>query len=242
VTVFEGYTTEEQLSVMHFLWAKGLNTKDIHKEKFAVYNEDELEAPSVLTSVMDQNDPNQVSCLQWKVFFFHKMIHNWVEKFSQGHSKVADYAQPSVEVAETTVKILLCCGFQHTGKAMGQVHQCWCKTCREINVFSRFKYHVFFDFIHFWSVTLVNTIKTTSFTPPSVIKLNLLFAHAFTCFGFLVNHLQKAHQLFKGNYHYMIHSVLHFISICDLFTDPPLYLSANAPDSSIIRGWCNKFI
>jgi hypothetical protein len=31
------------------------------------------------------------------------------------------------------------------------------------------------------------TIKTTSFTPPSVIKLHFLFAHAFTCFGFLVN-------------------------------------------------------
>jgi hypothetical protein len=62
-----------------------------------------------------------------------------------------------------------------------------------------------FDFIHFWSVTLVNTINTTSFIPPSVIKFHLLFAHAFTCFGFLVNHLQKAHQLFKGNYHYMIH-------------------------------------
>jgi hypothetical protein len=29
-------------------------------------------------------------------------------------------------------------------------------------------------------------IKTTSFTPPSVIKLHLLFAHAFTCFGLLV--------------------------------------------------------
>jgi hypothetical protein len=29
------------------------------------------------------------------------------------------------------------------------------------------------DFIHFWSVTLVSTIKTTSFTPPSVIKLHL---------------------------------------------------------------------
>jgi hypothetical protein len=27
-----------------------------------------------------------------------------------------------------------------------------------------------FDFIHFWSVTLVNTIKTASFTPPRVIK------------------------------------------------------------------------
>jgi hypothetical protein len=29
-----------------------------------------------------------------------------------------------------------------------------------------------------------DTIKTTSFTPPSVIKLHLLYAHAFTCFGF----------------------------------------------------------
>jgi hypothetical protein len=53
-----------------------------------------------------------------------------------------------------------------------------------------------------------NAIKTTSFTPSSVIKLHLLFAHAFTCFGFLVNHLQKAYQLFKGNYHYMIHSYI----------------------------------
>jgi hypothetical protein len=54
-----------------------------------------------------------------------------------------------------------------------------------------------FNFIHFWSVTLVNTIKTTWLTPPSVIKLHLLFAHAFTCFGFLVNHLHKANQLSK---------------------------------------------
>jgi hypothetical protein len=53
-----------------------------------------------------------------------------------------------------------------------------------------------------------HTIKTTSFTPPNVIKLHLLFAHAFTCLGFLVSRLQKAHQLFKGNYHYMIHSYI----------------------------------
>jgi hypothetical protein len=65
-----------------------------------------------------------------------------------------------------------------------------------------------FNIIHFWYVTLVNTIKTTSFTPSSVIKLHLLFAHALTCFGFLVNHLQKASQLFKGNYHCMIHSYI----------------------------------
>jgi hypothetical protein len=30
-TVLEEYTTEEQLSVVGFLWAKGLNEKDIHK-------------------------------------------------------------------------------------------------------------------------------------------------------------------------------------------------------------------
>jgi hypothetical protein len=30
-TVLEEYTTEEQRSLVHFLWAKGLNAKDIHK-------------------------------------------------------------------------------------------------------------------------------------------------------------------------------------------------------------------
>jgi hypothetical protein len=39
------------------------------------------------------------------------------------------------EVAETTVKRLLCCGFRRTGKAMGQVYQCWWRICRDINVF-----------------------------------------------------------------------------------------------------------
>jgi hypothetical protein len=35
-TVFEKCTTEDQPSVLRFLWAKGLNAKDIHKEKFPV--------------------------------------------------------------------------------------------------------------------------------------------------------------------------------------------------------------
>jgi hypothetical protein len=35
------------------------------------------------------------------------------------------------------------------------------------------------------------TIKTTSFNPPSVIKLYLLFVYAFTCFGFLVKKKKK---------------------------------------------------
>jgi hypothetical protein len=46
-----------------FLWTKGLNAKDIHKEMFPVYGG---------------------KCLS------RKAVHSWVEKFSQGRFKVAD--------------------------------------------------------------------------------------------------------------------------------------------------------
>jgi hypothetical protein len=36
-TVFEECITEEQRSVLHSLWAKGLNSKDIHKYVFPLY-------------------------------------------------------------------------------------------------------------------------------------------------------------------------------------------------------------
>jgi hypothetical protein len=36
-TVLEEYTTEEQSFIVCFLWAKGLNAKDIHKEMFPAY-------------------------------------------------------------------------------------------------------------------------------------------------------------------------------------------------------------
>jgi hypothetical protein len=36
-TALEACTTEEHSSFMRFLWAKGLNAKDIHKEMFPVY-------------------------------------------------------------------------------------------------------------------------------------------------------------------------------------------------------------
>jgi hypothetical protein len=73
---------------VRFLWAKGLNAKDIHKEIFSDYAGKDLS---------------------------RKAVHSWVEKFSQGRSKVADDARPGAEVAETKV----------TGKAMGQMFQCW---------------------------------------------------------------------------------------------------------------------
>jgi hypothetical protein len=45
------------------LWAKRLNAKDIHKEMFPVYGG---------------------KCLS------RKAVHNWIEKFSQGRSEVAN--------------------------------------------------------------------------------------------------------------------------------------------------------
>jgi hypothetical protein len=79
------------------LWVKGLNAEDIHKEMFPVYGG---------------------KCLS------RKAVHNSVEKISQGRSKVVNDARLSAEVAETTVKRLLCCGFRRTGKAIGQAYQC----------------------------------------------------------------------------------------------------------------------
>jgi hypothetical protein len=63
--VTEGCTTKEHHSVVRFLWAKRLNAKDIHKEMFPVYSG---------------------KCLLLKT------VHNWIEKFSQGCSKVTDDA------------------------------------------------------------------------------------------------------------------------------------------------------
>jgi hypothetical protein len=37
MTVLEEYITEEQRSVVRFIWAKGLNAKNIYKEMFSVY-------------------------------------------------------------------------------------------------------------------------------------------------------------------------------------------------------------
>jgi hypothetical protein len=100
-----------------FLWAKWLNEKDIHNEMFSVYGG---------------------KCLS------RKAVHGWADKFSQGRSQVTDDAQPGAEVTEKTVKKLLRCGFRPAGKAMGQVYQCWWRIYREIKVFSRLKYHMFY--------------------------------------------------------------------------------------------------
>jgi hypothetical protein len=69
-----------------------------------------------------------------------------------------------VEVAETTVKRLLCCGFQRTDKAMEQVHQCWWRIWQEIYVFSRFEYHMLYVSHPFLTYLLTLPHKSTVFT------------------------------------------------------------------------------
>jgi hypothetical protein len=49
-----------------------------------------------------------------------KLVHNWVEKFSQEHSKVADDARPGAGVVETTVKRLLAVSFDVLVKRWGK--------------------------------------------------------------------------------------------------------------------------
>jgi hypothetical protein len=67
-------------------------------------------------------------------------------------------------VAETTDKRFLCCGFRRTGKAMGQVYRCWWRICRDINVLSRFEYHMFYVLYPFvtYLLTLPRTLQLVS--------------------------------------------------------------------------------
>jgi hypothetical protein len=135
-TVLEEYTTEEQRSVVRF-WKKWPYAKYIDKERFPVYGK----------------------------YLSRKALHNWVEKFSQGRSKVADDARLSAEVAETTVKRLLCCGFRRTGKAIGQVYQCRWRICPKINVFSLGSNIACFTFcIHLWPIYCLSLILQLSQT------------------------------------------------------------------------------
>ena len=56
-------TTTEQRGVVRFLWAKNMEAKDIHKEMLPMYGEHYLS---------------------------RQAIHNWVQKFSEGHTSIED--------------------------------------------------------------------------------------------------------------------------------------------------------
>jgi hypothetical protein len=61
-----------------------------------------------------------------------KAVHNWVANVSLTTKRLK---RRWWKWLRQQSKRLLCCGFRRTGKAMGQVYQCWWGICREINVF-----------------------------------------------------------------------------------------------------------
>jgi hypothetical protein len=96
-TVLEEYITEEQRSVMRFLWAKELTARDINKYIFPVYIGE---------------------CL------LHKADHNCFEKFSQGRSKVADGVTEVWNWLKQQSEDFCAAGFDALGKSMGQMYRC----------------------------------------------------------------------------------------------------------------------
>jgi hypothetical protein len=98
-------TTEGQCSVVHFLWAKGLNAKDIHKEMFPVYAGKCSPRIAVHKLVANLSLIAEVEMDVWK----------WLRQQSKGFC-----------AASFDTSLL---------KAMGQVYQCWWRICQEIYVF-----------------------------------------------------------------------------------------------------------
>jgi hypothetical protein len=60
-----------------------------------------------------------------------------VKRFHLSGKRFADDEEVETKVRKwlrQQSKILLCCGFRRTGKAMGQVYQCWWMICLEIKI------------------------------------------------------------------------------------------------------------
>jgi hypothetical protein len=123
-TVLEWCITEEQHSVVHFLWAKWLDAKYLHKEIFPVYCG---------------------KCLS------RKAVRKWVNKFSQGSSKVAGDETEVRNFLKQQSKDL-CCRIWGTGEAMGQEYHRWWRICREIKVFPGLNITCFPFYIHLWPI------------------------------------------------------------------------------------------
>jgi hypothetical protein len=68
----------------------------------------------------------------------HKAVRNWVADFSLMMKRLKWRCGSAWDNSQK----LMWCGFLCTGKAMGQVYQCWWRIFWEINVYSRFEYHV----------------------------------------------------------------------------------------------------
>jgi hypothetical protein len=109
-----------------------------------------------------------------KCFLFTVGIVCRVKRYIAGRQKFRWWRRRlngGAEVVETTVKRLPCCGFRRTGKVIGQVYQCWWRICREIRVFSRFEYHIFY-FLYpsvTYLLTLPHSILHFTYTREGII-------------------------------------------------------------------------
>jgi hypothetical protein len=82
-----------------------------------------------------------------------------VKRFKAGRQKFHRWRRGwngGADVAETTVKRLLCCEFRRTGKAIGHVYRWW-RICRWINVF----FPCFTFYINLWAIYCLSLVPHT---------------------------------------------------------------------------------
>jgi hypothetical protein len=119
-----------------FFWAKGLNAKDIHIEIFPIYGG---------------------KCLS------HKAVLNWPRILSRTF-EIRPWCPTRYGSGWDNSKKFQCCGIRRTGKAMGQVYQCWWRICREINVFFPDSNIIYFKFyIHLWPTYWLSVVDPPLF-------------------------------------------------------------------------------
>jgi hypothetical protein len=124
-------------------------------------------------------------CLSRKALLLWWQMFSWWRRGWNG----------GAEVAETTVKRLLCCRFRSTGKVMGQVYQCWWRMCREIIVFfsgSNIMFYVLYQFVaHLLTVPRIIQMSVVKLIPAKGMK-------SFAFADYVCHHKLKRKQHFSA--------------------------------------------
>jgi hypothetical protein len=116
-----------------------------------------------------------------KCFLFRVGSVFGVKRFTNGSGNSLKDVRKSQMMPDQVRKWLrqLSKDFRRTGKAMGQVYQSWWRICREINIYSRFEYHM--SHVLYPSVTYLLTLSRSSSTA-SITKLHVMYSPLFSCY------------------------------------------------------------
>jgi hypothetical protein len=135
-------------------------------------------------------------------------------------------------VAETTVKRFLSCGFRRNSKAMGQACQCWWRICQEINVLTRFEYHMFYVLYPFVSYLLTLPRRFSMSIIQTKLKLDILLSGI---------RLSNTHfQLINMNkLHWLLRSVKYFLSSIKVRTN---VTKSEVPNKSMHKSVNSVFV